>query len=92
MDVMKVDAFEILNRHEVINQTRYISLLEWRKIEEDRGWKSEYMIYLSPSLYSNNEVMEWVESNTTSKWNIIWNFWLEFENESDVIAFKIRWM
>lgn len=85
-----MDVVEILSREQVINQALYISLIQWRNIEEDRGWKSEYMISLPPTL--THEIIEWVESNTIGKWNIIWSYWLEFEKESDVVAFKMRWI
>ncbi len=84
---------EVLNRQQVINETPSSNLIKWWSMERDRGWKSKYMISLPSKLIRNkSETIEWLESNITGRWNIIWSFWLEFENEIDVVAFKLRWM
>jgi len=84
---------EVLSRHKWISQLRYVRFHEWRTAEEDRGWEAEYIVnLLRPLLFTNIEMKEWLESNTIDRWNVIWDYWLEFENEIDAMAFKLRWM
>ena len=80
------------NRNEWINHLRYAKVIEWGKIEEDRGWEAACIITLPTRLiFPNVELIEWLEE-TIGRSNVIWSYWLEFENEIDAMAFKLRWI
>ncbi|KKN07907.1 hypothetical protein LCGC14_1062420 [marine sediment metagenome] len=80
------------NRNEWINYLRYTKVIEWGKIEEDRGWEAVCIVTLPTRLiFPNVELIEWLEE-TIGRSNVIWNYWLEFENEIDAMAFKLRWI
>ena len=81
------------NRDEWITHLRYSKVIEWRKAEEARGWEAEYILALPVRLvFPNLKLIKWLKENITGRWNVIWDYWLEFENGADAMAFKLKWL
>jgi len=79
------------NRREWLNHLRFDKAIELGEIENDRDWSAAYVIALPKRSFPNSEMIKWVDANIIGRSNLIWFYWLEFENEEDAMAFKLRW-
>ena len=84
---------------EIVDRDRWIEILinskcldMWRGSIRGRPWKTARVLLYLTKIDNGEECLKWLKENAQGRWHLSWHAYLEFENENDAMAFKMRWL